>query len=126
MDLGFGRDIKEILTLLEAGKLGFVNENTANNRSFDDEYQRQNLLLSATLNEEVNDLAKISLNNPVTVGLKERIFSQGKTKLYSGLSAEALTNEWALPGTCSSASEYRFPAKLVQSYIKGESIIHKL
>lgn len=118
LDLGFGRDIKEILTLLEAGNLGFVNENTANNRSFDDEYQRQNLLLSATLNEEVNDLAKISLNNPVTVGLKERIFSQGKTKLYSGLSAEALTNEWALPGTCSSASEYRFPAKLVQSYIK--------
>lgn len=118
LDLGFGKDIKEILTLLESGQLGFDNENTANNRSSDDEYQRQNLLLSATLNEQVNDLAKISLNNPVTVGLKERIFSQGKTKLSSGISTDAVTNERALPGTCSSTSEYRFPAKLAQSYIK--------
>jgi ATP-dependent RNA helicase DDX31/DBP7 len=30
----------------------------------------------------------------------------------------AVTNEQALPGTCSSASEYIFPATLVQSYIK--------
>ena len=65
----FGRDIEEILTLLESGKLGLDNENKENNRSSDDEYQRQNLLLSAILNERVNGLAKISLNNPVAIGL---------------------------------------------------------
>lgn len=31
--------------------------------------QRQNFLLSTTLNEKVNHLAKMSLDNPVMIGL---------------------------------------------------------
>ncbi|GMI73228.1 hypothetical protein HRI_000992100 [Hibiscus trionum] len=74
LELGFGKDIEEILDVLgsRAGKsVGMGNPS---------ESQRQNLLLSATLNEQVNHLAKISLENPV-IGL-DNMKMQPESSVY--------------------------------------------
>ncbi|KAK9016132.1 hypothetical protein V6N11_007212 [Hibiscus sabdariffa] len=78
LELGFGKDIEEILDLLgsRAGKsVGMANPS---------ESQRQNLLLLATLNEQVNHLAKISLENPVMIGLDKVKMQPGSSVYRSG------------------------------------------
>ncbi|KAI3841992.1 hypothetical protein MKW92_007217, partial [Papaver armeniacum] len=59
LELGFGKEIEDILDVLGSKKMA-------------SQIPRQNLLLSATLNEKVNHLANISLENPVLVGLDEK------------------------------------------------------
>ncbi|KAH9305841.1 hypothetical protein KI387_010245, partial [Taxus chinensis] len=118
LDLGFGKDIAEILALLESGHLGYCNENTANHEPSNDEYQRQNLLLSATLNDDVNNLAKISLHNPVTIGLEENRSFNGKIKPSSGTATDVVTKERPQFEASNASTEYKFPAQLVQSYMK--------
>ncbi|KAL4311411.1 hypothetical protein GQ457_01G036170 [Hibiscus cannabinus] len=56
-------DLAKILDLLGSRAGKFVGMGNPS------ESQRQNLLLPATLNEQVNHLAKISLENPVMIGL---------------------------------------------------------
>eukprot|EP01018_Ginkgo_biloba_P027644 Gb_16157 [translate_table: standard] len=125
LDLGFGKDIEEILTLLGSREPGLKLENKGNHEFSDDEYLRQNLLLSATLNEQVNHLAQISLNNPVTIGLEENNLTLGKIELSHGLSTDSAANGRCQSGISNEAllsscvtTEYRFPPQLVQSYIK--------
>ncbi|KAL3691362.1 hypothetical protein R1sor_005013 [Riccia sorocarpa] len=68
LDLGFEKDLQSILSLLSS-KQGASK--TAS------ESDRQNILLSATLDERVNKLAALSLRNPVTVGVQSKVAPPG-------------------------------------------------
>lgn len=118
LELGFGKDIEEILDLL--GSRQNVPNSKGNATSKIPQFKRQNLLLSATLNEKVNNLAKISLENPVMVGLDDKKFqlsapiehleplgSGSEKKLEHMGKAESFSN-----------GEYNVPAQLFQRYIK--------
>lgn len=70
LKLGFGKDIEEILELLGSRQNKSVSEEKQISKIA--EFQRQNLLLSATLNDKVNNLAKISLENPIMIGLDDK------------------------------------------------------
>lgn len=108
LELGYGKEIEEILTVLGS-------------RQDKSTVQRQNLLLSATLNDKVNHLANISLENPVTIGLDDKKM-QIKPLSTNVRSLEAgVENASDGPGklTNSSNGEYNVPAQLVQRYVKG-------
>ena len=69
-----GLNLKNIILRNEfAGKESAVSCNS--------KPQWQNLLLSATLNEKINHLAKLSLKNPIMIGLDDK-------KIQSVLSSE--------------------------------------
>lgn len=117
LELGFGKEIEEILDLLGSRKVESVGkENQASRFS---NFQRQNLLLSATLNEKVNHLAKISLDNPVLIGLKDKKIQNtslghtGSTESDEDDESESLTK-----ATNSSNGDYKVPFQLVQRYVK--------
>lgn len=120
LELGFGKDIEEILDILGSRKQRPFSEEHSSSRFF--EGQRQNLLLSATLNEKVNQLANISLENPVMIGLggKERQFKLAHEYLEA---TEHNMDDRLLGKSCnaqnSSCEEYKLPTQLVQRYIKG-------
>jgi len=86
--------------------------------------QRQNLLLSATLNEKVNRLANISLKNPVMIGLddqnkpSERSSALGKkrTSLLSDDEEEILEKRNDM--VQHAVDDFKLPAQLVQRYVK--------
>ncbi|KAK4342351.1 hypothetical protein RND71_038167 [Anisodus tanguticus] len=71
LELGYDKEIEDILNVLGSKQQKSVGK--GNTTSQISEVQRQNLLLSATLNEKVNHLSKISLENPVMVGLDKKI-----------------------------------------------------
>lgn len=76
------------------------------------EIKQQNLLLSATLNEKVNQLANISLANPVMIGIDDQKLQNVKHRHFSLESEES-------GKMLSSNEEYNVPSQLVQRYIKG-------
>lgn len=116
LELGFGKEIEQILDLLGSRKNG--NDGKENADSDNSEPQRQNVLLSATLNEKVNHLAKISLENPVMIGLDDK-------KIQPVLPFESLRSdmkddfEHPVKSTSSSIGDFRVPDQLVQRYVKG-------
>ena len=79
------------------------------------------MLLSATLNEKVNHLAKISLENPVMIGLIERKLHQNLSSKHSGSVASEGDYEAEHIGRVigSSTGDYNLPSQLVQRYVKG-------
>lgn len=89
--------------------------------------RRQNLLLSATLNEKVNRLAKISLKNPVMIGLDDQNKPSGKsnnvgnnhTSLLSDEEDEILGKQNDLVEHA--VDDFKLPAQLVQRYVKGSN-----
>jgi len=85
------------------------------------EFQRQNLLLSATLNEKVNHLAKISLENPVMIGLTERKLRQHSSPERSGSvgSEDDYEAEHIRRVIDSSNGDYNLPLQLFQRFVKG-------
>ncbi|KAJ3676425.1 hypothetical protein LUZ60_003837 [Juncus effusus] len=98
LELGFGKALEEILQFL-----GSTNESeNANPKNC----SRQNLLLSATLNEKVNRLANLSLNNPVTIGLDDK----NKNNLTFLDNDEIIIKD--------SVENYNLPEQLLQRYIK--------
>jgi len=89
--------------------------------------QRQNLLLSATLNEKVNRLAKISLKNPVMIGLDQNKPS-GKSNNVGNNHTSLLSDEEEdeILGKQNdlvehAVDDFKLPAQLVQRYVKGSS-----
>ncbi|XP_076957146.1 DEAD-box ATP-dependent RNA helicase 17-like [Bidens hawaiensis] len=107
LELGFGKEIEEILDIL--GSRPHMSE------SKDDEFVRQNLLLSATLNEKVNHLANISLDNPVMIGLDDtKIKPSNKQVTLLDNAIETLQNS----GKALTNEEYKLPAQLSQRYVK--------
>ncbi|KAD4180519.1 hypothetical protein E3N88_29110 [Mikania micrantha] len=106
LELGFGKEIEEILDIL--GSRPLLSE------SKDAEFVRQNLLLSATLNEKVNHLANISLDNPVMIGLDDSKMQPSSKQ--GALFDNAIETSAKLSVT--SNAEYQFPAQLNQRYVK--------
>uniref|UniRef100_A0A2P2KY60 ATP-dependent RNA helicase n=1 Tax=Rhizophora mucronata TaxID=61149 RepID=A0A2P2KY60_RHIMU len=114
LELGFGKEIEQILDLLGSRNIDSVGKQDEVNH-----LQRQNLLLSATLNDKVNHLAKISLENPVMIGFDENNM-QPDTSLECTGSMLPDVDELEYPSKVinSSAGDYKLPAQLVQRYVK--------
>lgn len=116
LELGYGKEIEQIIKLLGSGQ----NEQGEEDDIVPKGIQKQNLLLSATLNDKVNDLAKLSLDDPVMIGLDN-------TKLQQNLSIESPAapdsdaedmvihvNKSANP----LSEDYGIPSQLVQRYLR--------
>ncbi|XP_006435936.2 probable ATP-dependent RNA helicase DDX31 isoform X2 [Citrus clementina] len=118
LELGFGKEIEEILDILGSRNIASIGEgNEVSN------VKRQNLLLSATLNEKVNHLTKISLETPVLIGLDEKKFPEDKSNVHFGSLESDVKEEVEHPNTTlsSSTEDFMLPAKLVQRYVKDRS-----
>lgn len=118
LELGFGKDIEEILELLGSRKSRSPSKEKPISRISD--FQRQNLLLSATLNDKVNNLAKISLENPIMIGLDDTTLQmspslEGFKSLGSNVENELEHSEKI---DRSSNDEYKLPVQLFQRYVK--------
>lgn len=114
LELGFGKEVKEIIDLLGSRKCGSSKIDAA---SVVFKSQRQNLLLSATLNEKVNHLAKISLDNPVMVGLGDKKMQPISSPEHSGSDSDDMEQQLKITGP--STVDYRIPVQLTQRYVKG-------
>ncbi|KAH7865580.1 hypothetical protein Vadar_008560 [Vaccinium darrowii] len=118
LELGFGKDIEEILELLGSRQSGSLSKEKQISRISD--FQRQNLLLSATLNDKVNNFAKISLENPIMIGLDDKMLQtslslEGSKSLGSNVENELEHSEQIVR---SSNEEYKLPVQLFQRYVK--------
>ncbi|TYJ38322.1 hypothetical protein E1A91_A05G436100v1 [Gossypium mustelinum] len=114
LELGFGKDIEEILDLLGSR----ANESVEMGKS--SEFKRQNLLLSATLNEKVNHLSKISLENPVMIGLDNMKMQPDSSVNQTGSLGSDVDEDldYSIKSVNSSSGDYRLPAQLVQRFVK--------
>jgi ATP-dependent RNA helicase DDX31/DBP7 len=105
--------------------LGSRTDASGQNKSKTDHVQRQNLLLSATLNEKVNRLANISLKNPVMIGLDEQnkpsarssALGKKRTSLLSDDEEEILVKHNDM--VQHTVDDFKLPAQLIQRYVKG-------
>lgn len=117
LEMGFGKEIEDILDLLGSRQIESVGEDTVPRTS---KFERQNLLLSATLNDKVNHLAKISLDNPVMIGIDEKkISDQLLCPSHNHLGSEE-NGEIKYLNTLqgSQVEGYNLPSQLVQRYVK--------
>lgn len=118
LELGFGKEIEEILDLLGSRQQGSMSKDTALSKTH--EFERQNLLLSATLNDKVNHLAKISLENPVMIGLDDKRSQLTSSPEHSGsLGSDRDDADYPLKITGPSVGDYNLPTQLNQRYVKG-------
>lgn len=113
LELGFGKEIEEILDHLGSRKSEPVAKGSVASES-----QRQNLLLSATLNEKVNHLAQISLENPVMIGLDDNKVQSNILLDHSGSVGSDVEAELLNKMTVSLSGDYKLPAQLIQRYVK--------
>lgn len=103
-----------------------VNESVEKGKS--SEFQRQNLLLSATLNEKVNHLSKISLENPIMIGLNNMKIQPDSSVNQTGSLGSDVDEDldYSIKFVNSSSGDYRLPAQLVQRFVKGMHILNTL
>ncbi|KAJ8764178.1 hypothetical protein K2173_005103 [Erythroxylum novogranatense] len=118
LELGFGKEIEEILEFLGSRKVGTSGKE--DQVTYFSNSRRQNLLLSATLNEKVNHLAKISLENPVMIGLDDKKVQVDPSVECIGSIQSDIDDELehSNKATIVSAGDYKLPAQLVQQYVK--------
>ncbi|XP_068663162.1 DEAD-box ATP-dependent RNA helicase 17 [Aristolochia californica] len=120
LELGFGKEIQDILKLLASTDIEPVGKNNSESKSSD--FRRQNLLLSATLNDKVNHLAKISLENPVMISLHGKntmpkqpaSCTDSDSLCFDGKHESSQSG----PFTGPSVEDYHLPVQLVQRYVK--------
>ncbi|GJM88647.1 hypothetical protein PR202_ga04733 [Eleusine coracana subsp. coracana] len=117
LELGFGKALEDILEHL-GSRSGVPDQNIHKMGNM----QRQNLLLSATLNEKVNRLAKISLKNPVMIGLDDQkkqsnMLGKNHTSLLSDDEEDKIL-EKKNDFVEHEHDDYKLPAQLVQRYVK--------
>lgn len=114
-ELGCGKEVEEILDHLGSRK-------KIDNATSSFEFPQQNLLFSATLNEKVNRFAKISLENPIMIGLdggnNTLEFQPSEHGRFSG---HDINDEGQPIGKekSFSISDYKIPTQLVQRYVQG-------
>ncbi|KAL0720346.1 hypothetical protein Bca4012_034945 [Brassica carinata] len=123
LEMGYGKETEQIIKLLGSRRYEEGEEDD------DDDIvapkggaQKQTLLLSATLNEKVNHLAKLSLDDPVMIGLENNGKLQQKIPVESPGSPDSddedemviHVNKSANP----SSEDYGIPSQLVQKYVK--------
>ncbi|PKU68182.1 DEAD-box ATP-dependent RNA helicase 17 [Dendrobium catenatum] len=121
LELGYGKAIEEILDFL--GSRQNIATGQENKRIKPNESSRQNLLLSATLNEKVNHLANISLLNPVMIGLDDNktsfMTTNNTVKRLLSLDSDSDGNlEHHSPLRSQAAENYNLPVQLIQRYVK--------
>ncbi|CAA2971868.1 DEAD-box ATP-dependent RNA helicase 17 isoform X1 [Olea europaea subsp. europaea] len=117
LELGFGKDIEQILNILGTKQDKSVSKENATSNI--PEVLKQNLLLSATLNEKVNHLAKISLENPVMIGLDEKKMQHVNHDHSVSVGSDVFDRLGeSAKGMSASTEEYNLPSQLVQRYIK--------
>lgn len=114
LELGYGKDIEDILNCFGTRNL---NPESKGISAVNPDLQKQNLLLSATLNDKVNHLANISLQNPVMIGLEDKKMSGSRNHNISLESCVGIVDE-SRKTLDSPNEEYKLPAQLVQRYIK--------
>ncbi|KAL6905765.1 hypothetical protein ACP4OV_003366 [Aristida adscensionis] len=114
LELGFGKAVEDIL-----GLLGSRNDAPDQKKNKVEHMPRQNLLLSATLNEKVNRLAKISLKNPVMIGLEEQKTNLVKnhTSLLSDDDEVEIVHKQN-DKMENVVDDFKLPAQLIQRYVK--------
>ncbi|XP_021750048.1 DEAD-box ATP-dependent RNA helicase 17-like [Chenopodium quinoa] len=115
LEMGFGKEIEEILDHLGSRQSKSNDKESGNSRKF--EFQRQNLLLSATLNDKVNHLANISLENPVMIGLDERELHQNSSSKHL-VSLESEDEAEHSEKLKDFNEDYNLPSQLTQKYVK--------
>ncbi|ESQ52790.1 hypothetical protein EUTSA_v10016399mg [Eutrema salsugineum] len=116
LELGYGKEIEKIIKLLGSGQ----NELGENDDIVPKGVQKQNLLLSATLNEKVNHLAKLSLDDPVLIGLDNSKMQQN-VPLESPGSPDSDADDLVIhvnKAANPSSEDYGIPSQLVQKYVK--------
>ncbi|KAK8969963.1 DEAD-box ATP-dependent RNA helicase 17 [Platanthera guangdongensis] len=121
LELGYGKAIEEILDFLGSRQISATSQDIR--RMIPNKIARQNLLLSATLNEKVNHLANISLQNPVMIGVVENFVSIVPTSsLVKQISSLDSDNDRELEPLSSlpsqSVENYKLPNQLIQRYVK--------
>ncbi|XP_008784605.2 DEAD-box ATP-dependent RNA helicase 17 [Phoenix dactylifera] len=121
LELGFGKAVEEILDFLGSRQNNSVCKEGKGGRT--EKFSRQNILLSATLNEKVNQLANISLEDPVVIGIDDKNNSSvvpnssisNFASLRSGMDGD-LQHCDTLPSN--SRDSYNLPSQLIQRYVK--------
>jgi ATP-dependent RNA helicase DDX31/DBP7 len=116
LELGFGKEIQDILNLLGSTKTGLNDQGNEVPRP--SKFQRQNLLLSATLNEKVNHLAKISLEDPVMIGIDDKIMKPTSNIRFDNSDSDE-DNEDRNSSKIQAVGAYKVPEQLIQRYLKG-------
>lgn len=115
LDMGFEKDVQSILSLLDSRRSSSSNASASIG-------SRQNILLSATLNEHVNQLAELSLREPVTVGLHSRE-NAGRSENLETSGEERHHKEEEdqdeEEGTSEGQTDYNIPSQLNQRFYKG-------
>lgn len=79
------------------------------------------MLLSGTLNEKVNHLAKLSLENLVMIGLDDKKIQPVLSSEDFGSLGFDVNDELTQPDKLMSSpiADFRVPSQLVQRYVKG-------
>lgn len=121
--MGYGKETEQIIKLLGSRRYEEGEEDDDDIVAPKGGVQKQTLLLSATLNEKVNHLAKLSLDDPVMIGLENNSKLQQKLPVESPVSPDSddedemviHVNKSANP----SSEDYGIPTQLVQKYVKG-------
>ncbi|KAJ4892067.1 DEAD-box ATP-dependent RNA helicase 17 [Raphanus sativus] len=125
LEMGYGKETEQIIKLL-----GSRQHEEGDEEDEDDDIvvtkgaaQKQTLLLSATLNEKVNRLAKLSLDDPVMIGLdNSKLLQQKLPPIESPASPDSDEDDEMVIHVNKSANpsseDYGIPSQLVQKYVK--------
>lgn len=120
--MGYGKETEQIIKLLGSRQ---YEEGDDDDVVVPKGAQKQTLLLSATLNEKVNHLAKLSLDDPVMIGLDNSKTQQKQLPIESPASPDSDEDEMVIHVNKSanpSSEDYGIPSQLVQKYVKGTFI----